>query len=193
MFGWSEKKRDPKGQKSPKPETQVYGTPTVNFDPTKVTETVKTDLKQNIKSLNEVGAGDFDRIYDAALHSISAGRALHILYQALVIIEGMGTRRAEDISRSLNNKATALIQAEEQERLGIKYATWLYSGAPCGGAEQDAAHKAVNGKPYPVNKGMVLNGRWTRPGYEESCKCVSKSMIVGFDGYLGGRPKGIVE
>jgi hypothetical protein len=158
-----------------------------------VTETVKADLKKNIKSLNEIDAGDFDIIYDAALRSISAGRALHILYQALMTMDGMGKRRAEEISRSLNNKATALIQAEGQERLGIKYAVWLYSGAPCGGAEQDAAHKAANGKPYPVNKGKLLNGQWTRPGYEDGCKCVSKSMIVGFDGYTGGKPKGVVE
>jgi hypothetical protein len=193
MFGWGKKERDPKVQKSPELEKQTYGIPTVKFNPAKVTETVKADLRQNTKLINEVGAGDFDRIYNAALRSISAGGALHILYQALMTIDGMGKRRAEDISRSLNNKATALIQAEEQERLGIKYATWLYSGAPCDGAEQDAAHKVANGKPYPVNKGMLLNGQWTRPGREEGCKCVSKSMIVGFDGYAGGKPEGVIE
>ena len=193
MFGWGKKERNEKGQKRSEPEKQTYGIPTVRFDPTKVTETVKADLRQNIKSLNEVGGGDFDKIYDAALRSISAGRALHILYQALMTISGMHKRRAEDISRSLNNKATALIQAEEQSRLGIRYAIWLYSGAPCGDPEQDAAHEAANGKPYAVNKGMLLNGRWTRPGHEEGRKCVSKSMIVGFDGYAGGKLKGVIE
>lgn len=88
---------------------QNYGIPTVKFDPAKVTETVKTDLRQNIKSLNEVGADDFDMIHAAALRSISVGRDLHILYQALMTIGGMGKRRAEGISFSLNNKATALI------------------------------------------------------------------------------------
>ncbi len=193
MFGWGKKERGPKGHKSPEPGKQTYGIPTVKFDPAKVTEAVKADLTKNIKSLKEVGVADFDVIYDAALRSISAGGALHILYQALMTIDGMHRRRAEDISRSLNNKATALMQAEEQERLGIKYATWLYSGAPCGDVDQDSAHKAANGKPYAVDKGMLLNGRWTRPGHEEGCKCVSKSMIVGFDGYAGGKPNGVVE
>jgi hypothetical protein len=193
MFGWGKKERDPKGQKDRGPGPQIYGIPTVKFDAAKVTEVVKVDLRKNIQSLKEIDAGDFDKIYEAALRSISAGRALHILYQALMTIEGMHRRRAEDISRSLNNKATALMQAEEQKRLGIKYATWLYSGAPCGDLDQDAAHKGANGKPYAVNKGMLLNGQWTRPGYEDGCKCVSKSMIVGFDGYAGGKPKGVVE
>jgi hypothetical protein len=97
-----------------------------------VTETVKADLRQNIKSLAEVGPRDFETIYDAALRSVSAGRALQILYQALLTIDGMSKRRAEEISLSLNNKATALLQSEGQERLGIKYAYWISSGAPCG-------------------------------------------------------------
>jgi hypothetical protein len=87
-------------------------------------------------------------IYAAALCSISAGGAEHILYRALMNIDGMGKRRAADLSRSLSKKATALIQAEEQERLGIKYAIWLYGGAPRGSTKQDAAHKAENEKPY---------------------------------------------
>lgn len=120
MFGWGKKERDPKGQKRPEPEKQNYRVPTVKFNAAKVTETVMVDLRQNIKSFNEVRAGDFDVIYNAALRSISAGRALHMLYQALMTIDGMGKSRAQDISLSLNNKATALIQAEEQERLGIK-------------------------------------------------------------------------
>jgi hypothetical protein len=40
---------------------------------------------------------------------------------------------------------------------------------------------------------MFLNGEWTWPGRKDGCKCVSKSMIAGFDGYDGGKPKGLVE
>jgi hypothetical protein len=180
MFGWGKKET----------EKKCHGIPTVRFDPAKVTKTVKADLRQNIKALAEVGPGDFETIYDAALRSISAGRALHILYQALLTIDGMSKRRAEEISLSLNNKATSLLQSEGQERLGIEYAYWISSGAPCGDAEQDAAHKSANRTPYRVNKGMFLNGRWTLPGREDGCKCISKSIIVGFDGYVGGVPGG---
>ncbi|MGA3304593.1 MAG: hypothetical protein ABSC26_01145 [Stellaceae bacterium] len=165
--------------------------PTVSFDATKVTETVKTDLNQNLQAIQEIPSGDFEAIYDAALRSISVGRALDVLYQALMTLDGMSKRRAKEISLSLNNKATALMNAEQQERLGIKYAIWCYSGAPCG--ERDSTHKAANGKPYLVSKGMHLNGRWTRPGREDGCKCVSRSMIAGFDGYDGDKPEGLVD
>jgi hypothetical protein len=167
------------------------GIPTVSFDATKVTETVKADLSQNLRAIQEIPSGDFEVIYDAALRSISAGRALGILCQALMTLDGMSKRRAKEISLALNNKATALMNAEQQERLGIKYAIWCYSSAPCG--EQDSTHKAANGKPYLVTKGMFLNGRWTRPGREEGCKCVSRSMIAGFDGYDGSKPEGLIS
>ena len=193
MFGWSKKERDREDQKSSEPEKQNYGIPTVKFDPTKVTEAIKIDLRQNIKSLIEVAPDNSDMIYDAALRSISAGRALSILYQALMTIDGMSKRRAADISLSLNNKATALIEVEERKRIGIKYAIWRYSGAPCGSVEQDDTHKAANGKPYLITKGMLLNGQWTWPGRENRCRCVSKPMIVGFDGYTGGKPEGYLE
>jgi hypothetical protein len=111
----------------------------------------------------------------------------------LLTIDGMSKRRAEEISLSLNNKATSLMQSEGQERLGIKYAYWISSGAPCGNADQDAAHKSANQKPYQVNKGMLLNGRWTLPGREDGCKCISKSIIVGLDGNAGGIPEGFEE
>ncbi len=40
--------------------------------------------------------------------------------------------------------------------VGMKYAIWLYRGAPCEG--QDAPHIAANGGRYEVAKGMLLNG-----------------------------------
>lgn len=193
MFGWSKKKPHARSEEKTEPRKQAYGIPTVEFDPAKVTDAVKADLRQNINSLKEIGISDFDIIYDAALRSISAGRDLQILYRALTCMEGMGRRRAKEISLSLNNKATALMQANDQERLGIDYATWLHSGAPCGSKEQDVAHRAASGKPYLVKKGMYLAGHWTWPGREDGCKCASKPLIAGLDGYAGGKPNGFSE
>jgi hypothetical protein len=74
---------------------------------------------------------------------------------------------------------------ERQESLGINHAIWLYSGAPCDvnpkkpKGRQNASHRAADGKQYEVSKGMHLNGKWTWPGYEDGCKCVSRSIIPG--------------
>jgi hypothetical protein len=165
----------------------MSGIPTVKFDSSRVTVTVKIDLAKNISDLREIDKTNFEQVYDAALRSISAGRDLHLLYNALMQlnISGMTKRRAEEITLELNNKATALMNKERPESLGIKQAQWLYSGAPCEinpkkPTGQDAVHRAANGKLFDVSKGMFLNGKWTWPGVEPGCKCVSKSIIPGF-------------
>ena len=155
------------------------GIPTVKFDASRVTETVKADIRKNIEALEDIDRSFFDQVYDAALRSISAGLDLSIIYNCLqqMNIDGMTKERAADIARLLNYKATALMDRERLNSLGIKQVLWLYSGAPCDvkptGEEsrQNAAHKAASGKPFDVSKGMFLDGKWTWPGVEPGCKC----------------------
>lgn len=162
----------------------MSGIPTIRFDVSAVTDTVKADLKTNIKLLEEIDKVHFEKLYEAALRSILAGGELSVLYRALMQmnISGMTKRRAEQIALLLNNKATSIMNKERQELLGIKQALWAYSGAPCEKnptkpTGQDVAHKAANEKLYDVSKGMFLNGKWTWPGFEEGCRCWSKSVI----------------
>lgn len=169
----------------------MSGIPTVKFDASRVTETVKADLRKNIMLLGEIDKNNFEQVYDAALRSISAGGDLQVLYNVLMQmnINGMTKQRAAEIARLLNNKATAIMQRTRQESLGIMQAKWLYSGAPCKinrknptdqENRQDAAHRAANGKPFDVSKGMFVDGKWTWPGVEPGCRCVSKSIVPGF-------------
>jgi uncharacterized protein with gpF-like domain len=164
----------------------AYTIPTVEFDPKRVTETVKADLKNNIKKTKDFDESHLDQIYDAALRSIFRGRDLATLFNAIVKLNlpDMTNQRASEISRSLNNKATALMQRNQQVSAGITHAIWVYSGAPCDSASdirQDASHKAADGKRYKTSKGMLLNGRLTMPGWDEGCKCFSRSVIPGLD------------
>ncbi|MBI2714239.1 MAG: hypothetical protein HYX37_07260 [Rhizobiales bacterium] len=152
---------------------------------------MKADLRKNIMLLGEIDKNNFEQVYDAALRSISAGGDLQVLYNVLMQmnINGMTKQRAAEIARLLNNKATAIMQRTRQESLGIMQAKWLYSGAPCKinrknptdqENRQDAAHRAANGKPFDVSKGMFVDGKWTWPGVEPGCRCVSKSIVPGF-------------
>lgn len=160
--------------------------PTVKFDPSTVTDGVKADLRRNIELLDDLEKEHVRQIYEAALRSISAGRNLHMLFIALMQIEGMPKGRAAEIARSLHNKATALITRERQASLGITHAIWMYPNAPCmrdpkhpvaADVQQDSAHRAANGKKYEIAKGLFVDGKWTRPGVEEGCKCTARSVL----------------
>jgi hypothetical protein len=104
--------------------------PTIKFDVSRVTETVKADIKKNVMLLEEVDRNNFDQIYDAALRSISAGRDLSLL-SSVLMKNGVTKQRAAEIVIFLNNRATALMNRERSVSLGIKRAVWIYSGAPC--------------------------------------------------------------
>lgn len=170
----------------------IYRIPTVKFDPKRVTEKIKADLAKNIIGTREFDESHFDEIYDAALRAISRGGDLATLFSAIMRLNlpSMTKQRASEISCSLANKATARMNRDRQVSSGIKYAIWVYSGAPCHvnpkkpsakDTRRDAAHRAADGRRYEVAKGMLLNGRLTMPGREDGCKCVSRSIIPGLD------------
>jgi len=111
-----------------------------------------------------------------------------MLSTALIEIAGMSRDRAADIARSLHNKATEQINRERQSSLGIAHAIWMYANAPCmkdpwcdcptaADIRQDSAHRAADGKRYDLSKGLLVDGKWTRPGVEKGCKCVSRAGL----------------
>lgn len=163
------------------------GIPIVKFDASRLTETVKADLSQTIRNLEEIDGRHFDQVYDAALRSISDGRDLRVLFNALMQMNfnGMTKGKAEEIARFLNNRASALMDKERQASIAIEQAVWMHSGAPCEvdikkPTGQDAAHRAANGKTFDIRNGLLLNGKRTWPGFDRGCKCGSKAVVRGF-------------
>jgi hypothetical protein len=166
--------------------------PTIKFDPSVVTKSVKADLLRNIELLEDLEKKHVKEVYELALRSV-VGRGDFYLFCTEMMnlhIEGMTRSKAAEIGRSLGNKAGAVINRERQACLGITHAIWMYPNAPCmkdprrpsaTDVQQDSAHRLANGKRYEISKGLLVNGKWTWPGVEEGCKCVSRSIIPGLD------------
>ena len=138
---------------------QFHSPLAVEFDPSTVSKSVKANLRKNIELLGGIEKKHIPQIYEAALSSVLAGRDHRSLVAALVSIEGMAQDRAWEITRNLHNKATEQINRERQSSLGITHAIWMYANAPCmkdpshpteAEIQQDAAHKASNGKRYDL-------------------------------------------
>jgi len=162
----------------------VAGSLGLDFDPSRVTQDVRDDLRRNIREIEEFKKVDdlqFEHAYSAALLSISRGGDLKVLYDALKAMDvpGMGIRSA-DIARTLNNQSMALIRQQENLKNGIKFARWFYLGVPCFRNRQhpsaddismNEAHQAADGKKYKIAKGLLLQGHYTTPGRIEGCLC----------------------
>ena len=184
----STKPTEVKKDYSPSVRYAMEAMPTIKFDPSVVTKSVKADLRRNVELLAGLEKKHARQIYDAALRSVLAGRDLRMLSTALIEIAGMSRDRAADIARSLHNKATEQINRERTVSLGITHAIWLYANAPCmkdpfsscptaADIRQDSAHRAANGKKYEIAKGLFVDGKWARPGAEEGCKCSARSVL----------------
>ncbi len=74
------------------------------------------------------------------------------------------------LMRTLMFRASSLHDRRRQAVLGITHAIWLHSG---GGLTPRPAHVAFNGQKFEIAKGAFLEGKWTWPGVEIDCKCVS--------------------
>ena len=175
---------------SPSVRDAMEAMPTIKFDPSVVTKSVKADLRRNVELLAGVEKKQVKQIYELALRSIVGRRDFHSFCTEMMDmhIEGMTRSKAAEIGRSLANKAGTVIDRERQASLGITHAKWLYANAPCmrdpnhpsaAEVQRDAAHCAANGKRYEINKGLFVDGKWTWPGVDEGCKCVSRSVIPG--------------
>lgn len=165
-------------KRAPDRLNKPQGISTVKFDATRVTSEVKADLHDAIAYLPDVGPGISTLVYKAALRSITAGRATHILYETLMDA-GMTRQRAYEISIYLNNRATSLMNNNRALASGLTKARWLHSGSPC--ASNDAAHRAANRKEYDIRRGLLIDGKWSAPGREAGCKCVANPIVPGFD------------
>jgi hypothetical protein len=153
--------------------------PTVKLDTSRVTPTVKTDLRRNIEGIADIEPRHRALVYEVALRAIMAGGDLGLLSRALQLEIGIAKLRANDISRSLAMKATALMNVEQCLALGFTKSVWRYSRAQCGSPEQDTAHAALDGQVFETAKGLYVLGKWTWPGREDGCKCSSSSITAG--------------
>jgi SPP1 gp7 family putative phage head morphogenesis protein len=151
---------------------------TVRFKASRVqNDVVQASIGENVALIRSIPAQYMTGVDGAVMRSVTAGRDLGALAKELREQHGVSTRRAANISRDQNNKATSTLTRVRQKELGIKKAVWRHSG---GGKHPRPEHVAFSGKEYDIEKGAYLEGKWTWPGFEINCRCTSRSVIPGF-------------
>ncbi len=154
---------------------------TVRFKPTRAqNEAFQATVGENISLIKSIARQHLAGVESALMRSVAAGRDLSSFTKVLQNSYGVTARRAAFIARDQNNKATAVMTRVRQQELGIKQAKWLHSS---GGKEPRPTHVANSGKLYDVAKGWYDPDvkQWIRPGELPNCRCVSVSVVPGFD------------
>ncbi|MDB5777600.1 MAG: putative phage head morphosis protein [Herbaspirillum sp.] len=141
-------------------------------------DVMQATIGENVGLIRSIASQHLSDVEGMVMRSVSAGRDLGTLSQELAARYGVTKRRAAFIARDQNNKATANITRVRQDGLGITEAQWIHSH---GGAHPRPSHVAAAKKRYAIKEGMYLDGKWTWPGVEPGCRCISRSVIPGLD------------
>lgn len=151
----------------------------VQFQLTRAANDVfQATVQENVGLIKSIAAEHLQDVQGMVMRSVTQGRDLEGLIEDLQKRYGVTKRRAAFIARDQNNKATATITRVRQQGLGIKQAKWRHSR---GGKHPRKSHQEADGKVYDVDKGMLIDGEYIRPGELPNCRCVAISIIPGFD------------
>lgn len=137
-------------------------------------------IGEQVGLIRSIASQHLAAIQGDVMRSVAQGGDLATLAKTLEQGYGVTKRRAAFISLDQNRKATAVMTRVRQQELGITRAVWVHSA---GGKTPRPSHVKMNGKEYDIAKGMWDEDeqKWIRPGELISCRCVSKSVIPGFD------------
>jgi SPP1 gp7 family putative phage head morphogenesis protein len=152
---------------------------TVRFKLTpEINDIVQASIGENVSLIKSIAAQHLSEVEGIVMRSVQRGRDLGGLTEELEQRFQITRRRAAGIAADQNAKATAVITEARQAQLGIAEGIWMHSG---GGKKPRPSHVAANGKRYQIGKGMWIDGEWIRPGEKIRCRCVSRSIIPGFN------------
>jgi len=143
-------------------------------------DVMKASIEEQVKLISNIPQQYFTQVQGAVMRSVQTGRDLNQLSKDLQSRLKIEKKRAALIARDQNNKMTANFVRVRQQELGIKQAIWVHS---LGGKVPRPSHKKNDGKPYDVEKGWYDpdEGEYIQPGMLINCRCVSRSIIPGFE------------
>lgn len=151
----------------------------VKFSPTQASmEGYQAVLAENVRLIRSIPAEHLKAVEGDVWRAVSGGYDLKKLTDTLQERYGVTHKRAAFIARDQSNKAKAVIENVRRQELGITQAFWQHSGA---GKEPRPSHVEANGKPFNLDKGMLLDNEWVLPGEAINCRCTSRAIIPGFE------------
>lgn len=135
---------------------------------------VQATITEQVNLITDIAERHLTQVEGAVMRAIQNGQDLHQLTNELEDTLGVTRRRAAFIARDQTNKTTATMARTRGLDLGCTEGEWLHSA---GGKKPRPEHVKFSGKRYSLAKGAFLEGKWTHPGVEPNCRCVSRLVL----------------
>ena len=139
---------------------------------------MQATVQENVSLIKSIQSEYASEVEGLVMRSVAAGRDLKTLTDELEERYDITRRRAKLIANDQNNKATVQMARARQLSMGVTKARWMHTG---GGKTPRQSHVHANGKVFDLAKGLYIDGKWTFPGEEINCGCVTAPIIPGVD------------
>ena len=155
---------------------------TVEFKMTRAMKDVMdATVNENVGLIKSIPAEYHAQVQGLVMRSVTAGRDLGSLTQALRHRFGVTEKRAGLIAITQNNMMTSATMRVRQTEMGLDEAVWLHSTA---GKEPRPTHLANNGKTFSLKTGWFDPDPKVRqfilPGQLIRCRCTWRPIVKGF-------------
>lgn len=167
-FATTVKKHTENGFRTSLREQDIYRSPTIPED---TLEAVKLENKELIKSIPEKY---FIGISTIALMAVMYDWGKDRLEAEIEKRHGITERRAKIIASDQNHKSCMLFKSALCEKMGIKYARWVYTYRSETPRE---SHVAADGRLFDISKGCLIDGEYIFPGEAINCKCDFRAVV----------------
>lgn len=145
-----------------------------------IREAIAGTIAENVALIKSIPQQYLGQVESQVWRTIAEGSDLAKLTDDLQDRYGITYRRAKNIAIDQNAKAHAAIENARRQQLGIKQAQWVHSGA---GKEPRPSHVKAGADKliFDLDKGAYLDGEWVLPGQAINCRCVSRSIVPGWE------------
>ena len=140
-------------------------------------DALQATVGEQVSLISSLASEHQTRVEGYVMRAVQTGQDLKQLTDNLEEGLGIARRRAAFIARHQTSVATATISRTRNLELGCTEGFWLHSA---GGKKPRPEHVAFSGKRYSLTQGAFLEGKWTHPGVEPNCRCVSRPILPSF-------------
>lgn len=152
---------------------------TVKFKTTEEVEDVLDSLiAENVSLIKSIQEQYHTQVNTEVMDSVRSGRDLNTLADTLKNRYAITARRAKNIAKDQNNKATESISLERNKSLGITEGDWMHRA---GSKQPRKSHQQANGKRFKLSEGLLIDGEYIFPGQKPYCNCSYRPVIPGFN------------
>lgn len=139
-----------------------------------VNNVVQSVIAENVALIRSIPEKYFTELEGLVMRSVRQGRDIAALTDDLQRRFGVARRRALDIARDQNNKASASIARARMQDAGVELAVWRHSGRS---KHPRQSHLNADGTVFPLAEGCLIDGELIFPGEEINCGCTAAPYV----------------